>query len=73
MNWNPITPERPAPLEDVLVSVREPTDGELLVFMAWRTKSGRWMVSGADQDLMLEPYAWRVVPLAPPMPQEMAA
>ena len=76
MNWKPITPERPAPLEDVLVSVREPTEDECLVYMAWRANNGDWMISGAEQALMLEPYAYCTVPLAAPLPtqlQEQAA
>lgn len=72
LGWKPITPEQPKPLDDVLVSVLEPCDGERLVYQAWRNAEGKWMHSGSEDPLLLEPYAWDVVPEPAPMTEVTA-
>lgn len=58
--WNDDPTELPPPLVDVLVSAWDASEGEGVVFMAWRsaTQPDRWMISGSDEPLLLPVYAW---------------
>lgn len=58
--WEDDPTKLPAPLEDVLVSAWDASEGKGIVFMAWRsdTAHDRWQLSGSDEPLLLPVYAW---------------
>lgn len=66
--WDNVTPTSPAPLLDVLVSAWDESDRECQVYMAWRsaTDPDRWMLSGSDEVLPFQVYAWGPVMAAAP-------
>lgn len=75
--WQAITAEKPAPLEDVLVSVYYPGE-QSVVFAAYRRGTGAddwFVISGTDHERVVgEVYAWApcLDPAARPA-QEVAA
>lgn len=75
MSWLPITSEKPAPLEDVLVSAFDASENEAVVFMAWRSNSdpGRWLISGSDEPLLLPVFAYCNVVAPAPVPGALMA
>jgi hypothetical protein len=74
MSWLPITSEKPAPLEDVLVSAFDPSENEAVVFMAWRSNSdpSRWLISGSDESLLLPVFAYSQVPAPAAVPEALS-
>lgn len=75
-DWQDITDEQPAALEDVMVSVFSPGDDEPLVFMAYRKVAGsrEFFLSGGTADEEVKGvYAFSQICAAAPLPLARAA
>ncbi|WP_424682952.1 hypothetical protein [Frateuria sp. YIM B11624] len=67
--WASITPEEPAPLQDVEISVFAPGDDEPTTFMAYRKQAGSelFYLSGTPDQVVRGAYAWRETGQAAPL------
>jgi hypothetical protein len=72
--WQSVTDRKPAPLEDVLVSVSMGNDEPPTVFMAYRKAVGEktFYVSGTSDHIIPGIYAWKHVDEPAPAPNSRA-
>lgn len=64
--WRPVEITVPLPLEDVLVVNRLGNlDDEPMVDMAFRRKSGEWVLSSSDPLTVIRPTHWMPLPSLP--------
>lgn len=71
--WDDITPTWPAPLQDMLVSAYDESEGKGVVFMAWRasTNPDRWVLSGSEEPLLMPVYACGPIMEPAPVPAHL--